>query len=83
MVGVDQGGVVVRGKDTGVVIVPLEEASKTPQLTMRANLEIKALLDAGSSASSLPDRASLPASFSMENGEVLERSSSRAGPCSV
>ncbi len=83
VVGVDQGGVVVRGKDTGVVIVPLEEASKTPQLTMRANLEIKALLDAGCSASSLTDRASLPASFSMENGEVLERSSSRAGPCSV
>jgi len=82
VVGVDQGGVVVRGKDTGVIIVPLLDASKIPQLTMRAGPEIEALLSAGSNTSP-PDLAAESASSSVRNGEVLERSSNRTGPCSV
>jgi hypothetical protein len=81
--GVDEGGVVIRGKDTGLIIVPLEDALKIAQLKVRLGAEIQALMEskkADAGAESTPAASGSPRA---PNGAVFYRSSTRSGPHSV
>lgn len=78
IVGVDEAGVVLRGKDSGVVIVPLAVAAKEPQIRMRAGEEIAALLGDSNGVDSISNEQAERKYSRHHNGEVLFRSSGRS-----
>jgi len=81
--GVDEGGVVIRGKDTGLIIVPLEDALKIAQLKMRIGAKMEALLESKEADAEPSFVPATGGTLRARNGAVLYRSSMRSGPHSV